>query len=116
MYCVTNRLRHQFKKLLEETTQVSVGRPLTETYVFLVSKECYAGLTESERCAVYEDHQQELRSQAQRSFHELLWEHSDLFLTFTATQRFTHDDLSLINQALHQDERYKVNSWNIFLK
>ncbi|PVD34051.1 hypothetical protein C0Q70_05313 [Pomacea canaliculata] len=100
-------LRHQFKKLLEETTQVSVGRPLTETYVFLVSKECYAGLTESERCAVYEDHQQELRSQAQRSFHELLWEHSDLFLTFTATQRFTHDDLSLINQALHQDERYQ---------
>ncbi|XP_076471931.1 rho GTPase-activating protein 190-like isoform X2 [Babylonia areolata] len=100
-------LQRQFKKLLEENVQVSVGRPLSETYVFLVGKECFTGLDEAERLAVYEEHQQELKAQARRSFQELLWEHSDLFWKMSATQRLTRDDLGAISNALQQDDRYR---------
>lgn len=101
-------LRQQFKQLLEENPQVSVGRPLSETYVFLVGKECYTGLDESERATVYEERQQELRVQARHSFQEMLWERSELFWSLSATQRLTRDDLSAINQALYGDERYRL--------
>ena len=97
--------------------QVSVGRPLSETYVFLVGKECYTGLEENERAAVYEEHQQQLKAQARHAFHELLWEHSELFWKMSATQRLTRDDLGAINTALQQDNRLAVymmweHQWN----
>ncbi|KAK7491424.1 hypothetical protein BaRGS_00017253 [Batillaria attramentaria] len=101
-------LQQQFKQLLEENPQVTVGRPLSETYVFLVGKECYTGLDESERAAVYEDHQQELRIRARHAFHEMLWEHSELFWSLSATQRLTREDLNAINQALQNDNRYRI--------
>ncbi|KAK7098587.1 hypothetical protein V1264_002844 [Littorina saxatilis] len=103
-----NRLQRQFKKQLEENKQVSVGRPLSETYVFLVGKECYTGLEDRERAAIYEEHQQQLKVQARHAFHELLWEHSQLFWKMSATQRLTRDDLSAINTALQQDDRYRM--------
>lgn len=84
---------------------MSVGRPLSETYVFLVGKECYNALEENERAAVYEEHQQELRSKARLAFHELLWERSDVFWNLSSTQRLTREDLNTINQALQDDER-----------
>jgi hypothetical protein len=94
-----------FKQLLEENVQVSVGRPLSETYVFLVGKECYAGLSDAERADIYEKHQQQLKVQAKHDFYELLWEHSDLFWRMSTIQRLTREDLQAINAALQHDDR-----------
>ena len=43
------RLQLQFKKVLSENSQVTPGKPLSETYVFFLGKECYSSLDEAER-------------------------------------------------------------------
>lgn len=101
------QLQLDFKKVLEENVQVSVGRPLSETYVFLLGKECYSDLDDKEKAAIYEEHQQQLKVKARRDFHELLWEHSELFWKMSTIQRLTRDDLLSISTALQNDERYR---------
>ena len=103
------RLLQQFKKLLSETPQVTPGATLEETYLSFVGKDCYIGLSQSERDDVFEDYQDELRSQAKHEFHELLWERTDTFLQQrmqpNSSQRLTTDDLNSIKAEIDQDRR-----------
>nr|XP_022293223.1 rho GTPase-activating protein 190-like isoform X5 [Crassostrea virginica] len=105
------QLLQQFKKLLSETPQVTPGATLEETYLSFVGKDCYIGLSQSERDDVFEDYQDELRSQAKHEFHELLWERTDTFLQQrmqpNSSQRLTTDDLNSIKAEIDQDRRYR---------
>ncbi|XP_050409966.1 rho GTPase-activating protein 190 isoform X3 [Patella vulgata] len=101
-------LQKQFKKLLEENKHVTPGKPLGETYVFFVGKDCYNGLGDLEKNAVYEEHQQDIKQKAKQEFQELLWEKSQVFLGLNSTGRLTPEHLKKINLALQDDPRYKM--------
>ncbi|GFN96257.1 rho GTPase-activating protein [Plakobranchus ocellatus] len=96
-------LQLQFKKLLEENPQVTPGKPLSETYVFFLGKECYISLEDHERVVVYEQHMIQLRAAARAQFQELLWEKSHVFLDWNTSERLTS-----ITAALQDDKRYKA--------
>ncbi|XP_005097825.1 rho GTPase-activating protein 35 isoform X2 [Aplysia californica] len=101
-------LQLQFKKVLEENPQVTPGKPLSETYVFFLGKECFSSLDEMERSQVYEQHLGELRAAARAQFQELLWEKSHVFMVWNTAERLTQKDLQSITAALQDDPRYKA--------
>ncbi|GFR73478.1 rho GTPase-activating protein [Elysia marginata] len=96
-------LQLQFKRVLEENPQITPGKPLSETYVFFLGKECYISLDEQERILVYEQHMAQLRAAARAQFQELLWEKSHVFLDWKTSERLTS-----ITAALQDDKRYKA--------
>jgi len=95
-------LQLQFKAVLAENPQVCPGKPLSETYVFFLGKECYSSLDEFERNQVYEQYLAELRATARAQFQELLWEMPGVFREWKPRQ-----DLTNITAALQDDPRYK---------
>ncbi|BFZ15995.1 hypothetical protein BsWGS_19034 [Bradybaena similaris] len=101
-------LQLEFKRLLEENPQVTPGKPLSETYVFFVGKECYSSLDDNERNQVYEQHMAELRATARANLQELLWEKSHVFLCWNMAERLTTKDLQSIMATLQDDSRYKA--------
>ncbi|CAL1547999.1 unnamed protein product [Lymnaea stagnalis] len=101
-------LQRQFKRLLEESAQVTPGRPLAETYLFFISKECYTSLDEPERILVYDQHLAELRLAAKSEFYELLWEKSSALLAWNTAEKVTNKDLDSITAILQDDRRYQA--------
>ena len=99
------RLKRKFKDFLEENKQVKPGKPISETYICFVGKECYNGLNERERDEVYEQHQADLRQRAKLDFQELMWEKSEVFTELNPSVRLTQDDLKIITNALQNDSR-----------
>lgn len=91
--------------MLEENSQVTPGKPLSETYVFFVGKECYSSLDDNERNLVYEQHLAELRAAARANLQELLWEKSHVFLSWNMAERLTTKDLQSIMATLQDDIR-----------
>ncbi|KAK0060412.1 rho GTPase-activating protein 190-like isoform X4, partial [Biomphalaria pfeifferi] len=101
-------LQQQFKKILEENPQITPGKPLSETYIFFIGKECYSSLDEHERNFVYEQHMAELKQTARAEFNELLWEKSSVFMNMNSVERVTTKDLQSITTALQDDKRFKA--------
>ncbi|KAH9518727.1 hypothetical protein Btru_006096 [Bulinus truncatus] len=101
-------LQQQFKKILEENPQITPGKPLSETYIFFIGKECYSSLDENERNAVYDQHMSELKMAAKAEFNELLWEKSSVFLGMNSAERVTTKDFQSITAALQDDKRFKA--------
>ncbi|CAE1156293.1 ARHGAP5 [Acanthosepion pharaonis] len=101
-------LKRKFKDFLEENKQVKPGKPISETYICFVGKECYNGLNERERDEVYEQHQADLRQRAKLDFQELMWEKSEVFTELNPSVRLTQDDLKIITNALQNDSRYQL--------
>ncbi|XP_052824777.1 rho GTPase-activating protein 190 isoform X21 [Octopus bimaculoides] len=101
-------LKKKFKDFLEENKQVKPGKPISETYINFVGKECYNSLNEREREEVYEQHQVDLRMRAKQDFQELMWEKSEIFTELNPSVRLTQDDLKIITNALQNDPRYQL--------
>ncbi|XP_036360158.1 rho GTPase-activating protein 190 isoform X29 [Octopus sinensis] len=101
-------LKKKFKDFLEENKQVKPGKPISETYINFVGKECYTSLNEREREEVYEQHQVDLRMRAKQDFQELMWEKSEIFTELNPSVRLTQDDLKIITNALQNDPRYQL--------
>ncbi|GAB1609798.1 GTPase-activating 190 isoform X24, partial [Argonauta hians] len=101
-------LKKKFKDFLEENKQVKPGKPISETYINFVGKECYNSLNEREREEVYDQHQVDLRMRAKQDFQELMWEKSEIFTELNPSVRLTQDDLRIITNALQNDPRYQL--------
>lgn len=103
------RLRDQFKKLLSETSQVTPGATLEDTYLSFVGKDCYIGLSQSERDDVFDDYQEELKNQVKHEFHDLLWERTETFIRQrmqpNSSDKITQEDLNLIKEEIEKDPR-----------
>ncbi|XP_048781294.2 rho GTPase-activating protein 5-like isoform X4 [Ostrea edulis] len=105
------QLRDQFKKLLSETSQVTPGATLEDTYLSFVGKDCYIGLSQSERDDVFDDYQEELKNQVKHEFHDLLWERTETFIRQrmqpNSSDKITQEDLNLIKEEIEKDPRYR---------
>lgn len=82
------------------------GKPLDDTYIFFVGKECYNDLKPYEREQVYKEHQRELESLAKHEFQELLWEKSEVFIRMLhTTDIYKTEDIKEIEHCMDTDVR-----------
>ncbi|XP_033752621.1 rho GTPase-activating protein 5-like [Pecten maximus] len=103
------QLKRQFKKLLEETPEVSPGKSLEETYLSFEAKDCYIDLKQYEREQVYDAHQHDLKTAARHDFQELLWEKLEIFIHMSNTPNtITQEDIRTITKFIENDPRYRV--------
>ncbi|OWF54503.1 Rho GTPase-activating protein 190 [Mizuhopecten yessoensis] len=103
------QLKRQFKKLLEDTPEVSPGKSLEETYISFVGKDCYIDLKQYEREQVFEAHQNDLKTAARHDFQELLWEKLEIFIHMSNTPNtITQEDIRTITKFIEDDPRYRV--------
>ncbi|XP_011497182.1 PREDICTED: rho GTPase-activating protein 190 [Ceratosolen solmsi marchali] len=106
-----NRLKKQFKQLLEETGYVTPGKQLTEVRVLFMGRECFEALSHHDCQEIYDQHQKEIIEKAKHNFQELLLEHADLFYHYKSiapTGTITQEDIKEITDALLNDFRYKA--------
>ncbi|XP_062601720.1 rho GTPase-activating protein 190-like isoform X2 [Saccostrea cucullata] len=105
------QLREQFKKLLSETPQVFPGATLDDIYMLFTGRDCYIGLSASEREDVFDDYQEELKAQVKHDFQELLWERTETFIRQrmqpNSSEKITQEDLTLIKEDIEKDPRYR---------
>ncbi|KAI8495575.1 Rho GTPase-activating protein 35 [Branchiostoma belcheri] len=102
------RMKHEFRKLLEHTGHVLPGKPWEDVHIFLMEEESYQELTEGEKIDIYSCHQRELIDRAREDFQELLFERADLFARLDPHEQISHQDLVDIKEALQDESRYQA--------
>lgn len=74
-----------------------------------MGKDCYIGLSQSERDDVFDDYQEELKNQVKHEFHDLLWERTETFIRQrmqpNSSDKITQEDLNLIKEEIEKDPR-----------
>eukprot|EP00058_Branchiostoma_floridae_P006662 XP_002592150.1 hypothetical protein BRAFLDRAFT_124075 [Branchiostoma floridae] len=102
------RMKHEFRRLLEHTGHVLPGKPWEDVHIFLMEEESYQELTEGEKIDIYSYHQRELIERAREDFQELLFEKADLFARLDPHEQISHQDLVDIKEALQEESRYQA--------
>ncbi|CAH1241456.1 ARHGAP5 [Branchiostoma lanceolatum] len=102
------RMKHEFRRLLEHTGHVLPGKPWEDVHIFLMEEESYQELTEGEKIDIYTYHQRELIERAREDFQELLFERADLFARLDPHEQISHQDLVDIKEALQEETRYQA--------
>ncbi|XP_070566536.1 rho GTPase-activating protein 5-like isoform X12 [Ptychodera flava] len=102
------RMKAEFKKLLEETGMISAGKKYEDITVFLLESECYRELNDQEKKEIYDTHQKELGERAKDDFRELMLEYSEVFAKLDPNRTVSKDDLKKIHEALKRETRYSA--------
>ena len=104
------RMKAEFRKLLELTSDVRPGTSWSEASGWVNQDECYKYLDENERKTIFETHLREITLKAKLDFQELLFESANRLYTFSELikdQTPTSEELAEIHSCLKNDDRYK---------
>lgn len=102
-----NRMKSEFRKLLELTPQIRPGSEWREIDSILQNEESYQYLEESERLRIFDSYLRDITEKAKADFQELLFESASCFTKIGLNATPSEEDMEAIDANLCLDDRYR---------
>ena len=100
-------MREEFRRCLVDSDGVCAGKSLHDVSIFLVGHECFSALSDADRNAIYDQHQQSLRVRARAGFRELLFEQAERLCRFEG-RSISESDVNDFIEEIKRDARYQA--------
>lgn len=102
-----NRMKSEFRKLLELTPQIRPGSEWREVDSVLQNEESYKYLEESDRLKIFDTYRRDIAEKAKADFQELLFESASCFTKLGYNSTPSEEEMHAIDASLCLDDRYR---------